>query len=263
MKIGIIIPLKSKKVATNWSVTCNNLEATVNRVLSQRKTTYEAAVVGHEQPNFMKRLRSTEPCKFIEFNEFAPPRRGKNIMKNQLKYEFDRCAKILKGIMILSKNYLDITHWFALDADDLISCDFVDVLSKYHDRDAIVLDKGYIYYKNKGVINIENEFSAYCGSSTVLSHRLVKSIPRSIDENNIKATPFGEISHVHMRKKLIEKGYSVAVPDERIVMYVLDNGENISNEAYCSTWFKKSKKLIKMFLKAKKIDKKVKKSFGI
>ena len=46
-------------------------------------------------------------------------------------------------------------------------------------------------------------------------------------------------------------------------MYVRDNGENISNAAYCNTAYKKLKKAIKMLIKAKRVDPEERKSFGI
>lgn len=263
MKLGIVIPLKSKQVAKNWTTTCKNLESTVRSVLSQLSDQYVCVVVGHEKPTFMAGLQEHSHCRFLAYKEFAPPITNNMEMENQLKYEFDRCNKILKGIMVLSKEEPDITHWYALDADDFISRDFVNIIYKHKDNDAIILDNGYFYFKNTGVINVENEFSAYCGSSAVLASHLIPELPDIINEKSFRLIPFGNLSHVHMKQNLIKKGLSVAIPDERIVMYVRENGENISNAAYCNTWLKKSKKAIKMFLRARKIDKSVKESFGI
>ena len=263
MKLGIVIPLKSKFVSRDWGVINRNLEATLTSVISQRISCYHAAVVAHEMPDFFRDNLETRNCKLIIFDEFPPPVRGEDEMKDQLKFEFDRCSKILKGIAVLSKAHPDITHWFALDADDLVSSDFVDEIRKYQDADAIVLDKGYFYFKNTGVINISNEFSAYCGSSSILADHLIPSLPDTLDEKSFRLTPFGDISHVHMKKWLIDKGYSVSVPDERVIMYVRDNGENISNAAYCNTWLKKTKKFIKMAIRAKRVNKIIKRSFGL
>ncbi len=52
MKIGIVIPFKSKEVAKDWKIACKNLNATVDSVLNQNSRNYKAVVVGHDQPDF-------------------------------------------------------------------------------------------------------------------------------------------------------------------------------------------------------------------
>lgn len=265
MKLGIVIPLKSRLVSNNWSTTCDNLSSTVRSVLSQKNDNYEAVVVGHDRPDFFDELdpERKQKCQFVTFDEYTPPFKGEDEIENQLKYEFDRCIKILKGVIFLAKEFPDITHWFALDADDLVRNDFVDVIAKYQNYDAVILERGFSYFKSTGVINIENEFSAYCGSSSIMSNRLMLPIPKVIDEKGFRSIPFGGISHVHMKQKLIDRGFSVAIPEDRVIMYVRDNGENISNDAYCNTWLKKTKKSVKMLIKAKRVDKRVKEAFGV
>jgi hypothetical protein len=164
--------------------------------------------------------------------------------------------------MYLKKKDPDITHWFALDADDLIHDNFISCLSEYGDSDAIILENGYFYFKTTGIINEENEFSAYCGSSSVISDKYFE-LPEVIEPRSFKSIPFGGISHVHMRQKMLERGASVVVPEERIIMYVRDNGENISNDAYCNTFYKKFKKFIKMLIRFRFFKKDMKAHFGV
>lgn len=242
MQIGIVIPLKSKKVAKNWDTTVGNLQATVDSVVAQSSDNFNAVVVGHECPEFFKdAFYKSSNCKFLKYSDFEPPVAGEDEAENQLKYEFDRCTKILRGIMHLRNQHPLITHWFALDADDLIRNDFVKALEKYEESDVIILDKGYFYFKSTGIINKENEFSAYCGSCSVVSDR-VFNLPDRVDDKSFRSTPFGNISHVHMKQRLEADGWSISVPTERVIMYVRDNGENISNDAYCNTPYKKFKK---------------------
>lgn len=262
MKVGIVIPLKAKTVSKNWSVTCENVESTVGSVLAQKDNRYRSIVVGHDKPGFMDELNADEKCIFKEFTELQPPEVGENEMDNQQKYEVDRCMKILKGIMELKKHHPDITYWFALDADDLVHDEFIQVLQSYDEVDAIILNKGYFLFKNTGIINNEDGFSAYCGSSAVLSDKLF-DLPEKISDNTYRSIPFGAISHVHMEKRLSDKGCSIKVPTERLIMYVRDNGENISNAAYCNTHYKKFKKFLKMLLRAKRVSSQIRNSFGI
>lgn len=263
MRIGIVIPLKSKKVAKNWDTTTKNLKATVDSVLAQSSENFNAVVVGHDCPEFLKDdSYQNSKCEFLKYSDFEPPVAGEVEAENQLKYEFDRCTKILRGIMHLRDQNPSITHWFALDADDLIRNDFVRALENYEKSNVIILDNGYFYFKNSGIINEENEFSAYCGSSAVISDR-VFSLPDTVDERSYRSTPFGSISHVHMKQRLEADGWSISIPDERIIMYVRDNGENISNDAYCNTPYKKIKKIVKSIVRYKSVTREVKVSFGL
>lgn len=263
MKIGIVIPLKSKAVSKNWNTTCENLKSTVNSVSNQTSNLFECVVIGHDCPDFMMGIDPPKgKVRFIKYDTFPPPVIGAVESENQLKYEFDRCHKILAGIAYLKSSFSDITHWFSLDADDLVQDKFVETLQSYHYADSIILDNGYIYFKNTGVINEEDEFSAYCGSSAIISDRLI-NLPEVIDESSHRSIPFGNISHVNMRQRLQQSGCKVVVAEERVIMYVRDNGENISNAAYANTLYKKMKKFIKMIVKYRHVDRATKQSFGL
>ncbi|HET8800076.1 MAG TPA: hypothetical protein VFN01_02725 [Marinobacter sp.] len=257
-KLGIVIPLKSKLVSKNWEVTCENLKTTLLSVEAQSCQNFRCVVVGHELPNFFSEINLSS--EFFKFNELSPPIIGEDESDNQIKYETDRCTKILSGIKNINENYHDISHWFALDADDLIHRDFVKIFHKYKDYDGIVLDRGYFYFKNTGIVNKENCFSAYCGSSSIISSKLF-SIPQKITKESFREIPFGKVSHVNMKKYLEKNNYNVAIPDEFLVMYVRDNGENISNAAYCNTWDRKLKKIIKMIIRMNINSFKIKREF--
>ena len=262
MKIGIVIPLKSKSIAKNWAVTTDNLKATINSVIAQTKDDYQAVVVGHDKPEFINTIKRTDKCEFQYLKEIEPPRIGRIEAENQISYEKDRCSKILKGVIYLKSKYPDITHWFALDADDLLHDEFIEELQKYEEKPAIILNHGYVLFKSTGIVNVEDEFSAYCGSSAVLADSLFE-LPSRVFEDSFKKIPFGAISHVTMKEALAKQGGEIVVPNQRLVMYVRDNGENISNDAYYDTLIKRLKKGIKMLLKARNLDSETKAHFGL
>ena len=260
MKLGIVIPLKSKQVSKDWRITCANLQSTVRSIGCQTDQDFESVVVGHDCPEFLK--DSGLKTRFVAFDEFPPPVRGDDESENQMKFEVDRCSKILKGIIYLSSQCPEISHWFALDADDLIRRDFVEVLKSYGEFDSAILNNGYFYFKNTGIVNRESEFSAYCGSSAIIPDRFF-SLSSEIKKDSFRKMPFGQVSHVHMEKYLIEKGGRFIVPNENIVMYVRDNGENISNAAYCNTWYRKFKKIVKAILRYQFSSAEIKRQFSI
>lgn len=263
MKVGIVIPLKAKVVSKSWHVTTDNLKLTLNSINNQSSNLFECVVVGHDYPSCIDDFESVnDKIRFFKYETFSPPRVGDDESKNQLNYEFDRCNKILEGIIFLKKLYPDITHWFSLDADDLLHRNFVEFMQASSDADAIIIDYGYVYFKDSGVINHEDEFSAYCGSSALISDKLI-DVPDSIDETSYRTIPFGSFSHVNMRKRLQDLGHNVYLPRERVVMYVRNNGENISNAAYSNTLYKKFKKFVKMIVRYRLVDNETKKSFGL
>lgn len=255
MKIGIVIPLKAKVVSKNWDIVEAALQKTLNSVLKQTSSSFQVAVIGHDCPDFLKDMEHNQKKIFIQFNELAPPIIiADDEVNNQLRYEVDRCSKILKGIIILDKFDGAISHWFALDADDLLHNTFIETIVGIGDYDAFIIEKGYFYFTRWNIFNINDEFSAYCGSSAVLSTRLFKlpeMIASSITHRDI---PFGNTSHVYMKKFLDDKGYSVCVPDKRLVTYVRDNGDNIS-DGNLNSLYKRTRKFIAMLVRAKFISK--------
>ena len=186
MKIGIVIPLKSRMVSNDWSATVNNLRATLASVNNQSSKSFSCVVVCHEAPN----ISSFENIAIEKDIQIPVPKLGQNPSINQLLYEEDRCKKILFGIFILKKKHDDITHWFALDADDLLHQDFIWSVESKLEYDAIVIKKGYIFYSDKKVFNWENNFDQYCGSSAIIGSDLLGE-HEAISKMDFRKTIYG------------------------------------------------------------------------
>lgn len=254
MKIGIVIPLKSKKVSKDWSLTCYNLLRTLNSIANQSNANFRAVIVGHDEPEFFKNSTyKTKKIIYSELEELPPPIETTSTSANQLLYEKDRCTKILKGIRLLRELDIGIDYWFPLDADDLIHRDFVKEISSLNvnnDLDAIILNRGYIFYNSKWVFNRENNFSLYCGSSAIIHDNLIPK-KLKITHESYQNFLFGEIPHTNMYNKLIQKKLKVIVPKKRLILYCKDNGENISDFTSPNRIFYSLKRALK--IKAKKI----------
>lgn len=262
MLIGIVVPLKAKQVSNKWCVTCENLKLTLSSVMAQTDGNFKCLVVGHDEPEFFDNLKCQHCVSFASVDNLVPPQPGTDEVKNQLLYEADRCVKILTGMVALKRRHPCIDYWYVLDADDLIRNDFVQRMQEYDGVDAIILDSGYSFYANRQIYNREDKLSQYCGSTVVLSERLCK-VSTSVSALDYRSVPFGNISHVYMRDELINMNYSVAIPDERLVMYVRDHGENISNLAYYNTRWRKLKKSIKARVNSFRISSDLNKRFGM
>tara|TARA_Y100000114_G_scaffold157117_1_gene187177 strand:+ start:6442 stop:7242 length:801 start_codon:yes stop_codon:yes gene_type:complete len=259
-KLGIVIPLKSRCVSLNWQIVCDTLERTVNSVRCQDTSSFEFVVVGHDMPDFFQKEKIED--NFVHFFEYPAPNKAEYSGYDlQLKYEFDRCSKIAKGMLHLSTTF-NITHWFALDADDVLCSDFVkNIEDLVKDADCVILKTGYFYFENLGFFNETVEFDQYCGSSLVISD-LQTNIPRKIDDKAYKQTVFGKYSHVHAEKELSAMGLRIAHPKSPIITYVRENTENIS-EFYTSGIIRKAKIYLKAYLRKKRLSPDARKRLNI
>ncbi|WP_200238465.1 hypothetical protein [Lamprobacter modestohalophilus] len=262
IKLGVVIPVKSKRVAKNWDIVCSCLKSTLSSLLSQTNDAYCVAVVGHECPYFLKNdaiIKQTFGQKgstvlFVDAMDVSPPAtKGIPGATRQLLYEKDRCRKIAKGIAMLDANDVNLTYYFALDADDLVSREFVNDLAMHLSSDsAAIIQVGYFFYNQHNRIRITNEFSTYCGSSAVLPKSLF-SLPANPVLAKSSDTPFGKISHVHMMQYLEKNQVNIYIPSKPYLMYVLGTGENISSH-YCSALLVRVKRWAAKRLLTKAID---------
>jgi hypothetical protein len=258
-KLGILIPLKARKVADSWLIVETALKRVLLSIHNQTSNSFASVVVGHDKPSAYNIEDICKNTTFLGFDEFEPP--DKSVysgMDLQLKYEFDRCSKITKGMMHLQSQ--GVTHWFALDADDLLHSNFVVTINDFAREEAIVIDRGYFYFESRKIINKTNEFSASCGSSCIISTKLTK-VPDILDETAYRKTFFGLVSHVHVKDYFASRQINFVVPEKRLVMYVRDHGENISNY-YFTNWLPKIKTWLKMHIKACNFTKEEYRFFG-
>jgi len=254
--LGIVIPLKSKLVSNNWDVVCNSLEKTMSSINNQISDQYKVIVVGHECPAFLE-----SSGVFYNLKEYSPPNPKFEVV-DQDRYTLDKNLKIVKGMMILSKLHEHITHWFPLDADDLLHAKFVDTLMGKELKNGAIIDNGYIYYSDLGRVIPSNEFSLYCGSSSIVASKFI-SLPNVLNEKTVKSTPFGKYAHMNMNQ-YFEKELKCDYfrPTENLIMYVLYHGENIS-DGYRKSIIDKLKYIIKTFIVGRKLTKIDFKNFSI
>jgi len=258
-KLGILIPLKARKVAQNWQ----NVESALLRVLTsinnQTSSEFECVVVGHDEPEYAVR-KLCKNAQFVPFKEFEPPdQQTYSGMELQLKYEFDRCSKIAKGMMFL--NNFGITHWFALDADDLLHSSFVKCIENLKNFDAIVIDKGYFYFENRNVFNKAENFSSVCGSSCVIKSQ-VTYIPNEINKKAYREMFYGQVPHMNVKEYFKANKLEYHTPEERLVIYMRDHGDNISNYYFINI-IPKIKKWIKLHIKSLVFTEEQYQSFGL
>lgn len=256
MKIGIIIPLKAKKIAKDWAIVESSLRKTLDSILRQTRKSFEVIIVGHDRPDFLHDGNKTyQSISFLKFDKFPPPELTSINKDNQIKFEKDRVAKIQTGFerLVLDE---EISHFFPLDADDLLHELFVQTLLDFSEKD-VLIENGYILYANSGVLNKTKNFSQFCGSSAILTKKTIFLVNKKSGE-----FIFRLVGHVEMKKFLQDEGFPVFIPRERLLMYVRDNGENISSLENHGRLYK-FKRMIKKRVRTTFFKQQALKNFGL
>jgi hypothetical protein len=256
MHVGIVIPLKSKKISRDWQVTCQSLHATLRSIENQTNRSFTAIVVGHEKPDF---LAHDFPNIMFESIDIPPPDRTSKDFTHQKLVE-DKNLKIVTGIKSL-RSKVEVDFWYQIDADDLLHSEFVNTVTKLQ-VSAALIDNGYILFKNSGKIIPTNEMSQYCGSTSILADHLIK-LPTVIDLQSIKCVPWASVAHKNMKDYLQERhpgDYKTLSP--YLLCYVLASGDNIS-DSWRKSFYQKFCHFFKPYVKGEKIPKDLALNFSL
>ena len=258
MKLGIVIPLKSKRVSRNWKTTKDSLHRTLNSIENQVCRNFCVAVVGHEVPEDLVKI--FPDVIFESINLPVPNRKDPDFSHRTLL--IDKGLKIVKGFQILQKH--DVDYWFQLDSDDLLRDDFVETLQLVVGKSGGIIQGGYfMYFKQNKVIPTE-EMVLHSGSTFIMAARHVK-IPTETDlqEQHMKCSPLGRYPHMTIADyfaKEVKEDYVVF--KKPILGYVLASGDNIS-DVWRDTSLKKIRSILKPYIKGQRFTKTLKKRFGV
>ncbi|MCC9601448.1 hypothetical protein LOC67_12905 [Stieleria sp. JC731] len=216
-----MIPLKSRKVSRDWEGVCGSLAATLRSVAGQACRDFRCAVVGHEDPECVAEadpniiFHSVQGLDVPDYSGWKPSDRQRAITK-------DKNTKIFEGVKLLEGK--GISHWFALDADDLLRNDFVGNVLDRNLKYGAILQSGYMLDRASGKICPKRNFYEACGSSCVLSSRVVFSKGKTMD-----AIPWCRYSHLKIGQ-FFEKELNVQCEwiYDPLVCYVVGHGDNSS-----------------------------------
>ncbi|WP_436715008.1 hypothetical protein U8335_19860 [Roseiconus lacunae] len=223
--VAVVIPLKSRKVAKAWSTTCDALHRTLESLHRQSNDAFVAVVVGHEHPEVCESHR----CRFhsleIPIPELAAG--GDYGRRDDFDRILDKNRKIARGVQLLWDS--SPTHWFYLDADDVLDIDFVDTVLSVPSPGCIV-DGGYqIHAMNRRAIP-HLRLSEICGSTCVLTGDVMVR-PESLEPEEIKKIPWCRYPHSRMDEFFTnELGKPCVRLQKPLVGYVTGHGDNCSDE---------------------------------
>lgn len=257
MKLGIVIPLKSKQISRDWKITSETLQQSLESLKKQSMQNFEVMVVGHECPEFLK----TTIAENIHFSAvtFAVPNRRDPDFSHQNLIQ-DKNMKIVTGLQALQNR--NITYWYQLDSDDVVRNDFMEKVAKVKGHSGAIIEGGYlIYTEQKRYIETE-QMSQYCGSTSIISNEYL-TLPPSVTPESIKVVPWARYSHRNIKRFFSEELENPAIDiNDNVLGYILGSGDNISDR-WRDSPIKVLKAYLKPFVKGTKISKEFSSDFSL
>lgn len=229
-RLAIVIPLRAKVNSIDWEKTSETLQRTLKSIIAQTSNKYSCIVVGHDDPEFetgsyndagveFHKITEPEPICFMDFE-------GQR--EKQKAIDADKNMKLRIGISLFLNSTVAFSHWFALDADDLIAKDFVEVSLAYEIKHGAILSRGYQYNINANTVQLRNNFHTYCGSSSILADCHVS--PYKDDTSKI---PWFSYSHMNIEQFFLREVHNpCTILKEPIVCYV--KHEDNSSRHHCN-----------------------------
>lgn len=223
--LGIVLPLKSKRVSNNWQLVCQNLEKSIASIQNQTDSNFDFIVVGHEAPDSIKEMQWNGNPVFHSIEEVSPP-----LMENptQLDYERDRVSKIAKGIQLIKSRNKKVNYWYPVDADDLLHKELVSTVNQSKQVAGFSIQNGFKYYAMNNRIILEKEMHAWCGSTGIVADEHI-NCPTTISHESIRSLVFCRYTHMGLTD-FFEKELKLPfiIPEQPLLAYSIDHGENLS-----------------------------------
>jgi len=218
-----IIPLKSPKVSESWEQVSQLFERTIKSVCNQTSSEFRVIVICNERPKIeFKHFNIT----YIEV-DFPPPTWELEIDGYKSK-NTDKQRKIFIGLTHACQ--FKPTHVMFVDADDCVNKHLAQFVSQNSECSGWFLCQGYEYVEgSKSIFFRKQGFNYRCGTSSIVRYDIVTP-----DKN----TKISDINHQwlyhggHIKKQLLQKGYSLEILPFPGSVYVTDHGSNMVNELH-------------------------------
>jgi hypothetical protein len=243
-RLGIVIPLKSKSTARSWAEVEARLRATVASLRRQSSTDFAAVIVGHESPEFDESL--SRNLSFVTLETPPPPKAA-----DRAEQRRDKVLKKELGMQHLLARH-PITHWFHLDADDLVHEHFVATVSRMEPFDIAVVRSGYAYYPTLNRYRSLDGIDRFCGSTAITSDRWW------IDPGTPAGHSFGGIDHTRLNEFAVLRGVSIQNYPGRGVAYTMGHGDNLER-----TLARRARVVLESRLLSRRCDAEFCRSFGL
>ena len=174
-------------------------------------------IVGHESPDLG--ARPLPNLSFLSIDQ-PPPTPGADGRISLPAQRHDMRSKRAVGMRALAERGR-VSHWFQLDADDLVNENFVATVSRMSPFDIALVRNGYAYYPSLHRSRCLDRIDRFCGSTVLTSDRFW------IDPSAPDGRRYGNIAHTRVDDYAVPRGVPVHDYPGRGVAYVLGHGDNL------------------------------------
>lgn len=259
MAVGFIIPLKSRKVAQDWKITSHLLEQTIYSLNNQTCKDFYAVIVGHESPDLSPTAQ--DAVKFLASPFAIPPLKKSGNYRYHRDFDriLDKYRKIALGLSELRQEKL--SYVMVLDADDLLHKDLVSYVLQKMNPNGYIIRCGYQYYSKIKRIIARTDLDKICGSTTII-HTSHVPFPEEVTADTISQIPWCYLSHADMEAHFRKHKRPLQLLPFNGLMYVVQHGQNASDE-FRESPKSKLKEFLKPVLLGKQITNQEIEDFGI
>ena len=170
-----VVPLKSSRIARDWSLTCRLLERCLRAICNQTSPRFRVVVVCNERPA----LSFTHPKVHYLEVDFPPPvpdpteapsagyeySRSRDIARKNA----DKARKIRAGLEHAARHRP--THTMVVDADDCVSRRLAEFVEQNPHGAGWYFKKGYFYTEGSRFLFLNRRnFNVVCGTSVVTAY---------------------------------------------------------------------------------------------
>ena len=211
--IGIVIPLKAKRMSADWQMTEALLRQTLASVSRQSCQAFRVLIVCHEIPDVgPKQARWTLPPIGIAGAPFSPPSERVAFQMRQ-----DKERKVAIGIARLLREGCD---WIMkLDADDLLAqetCKFIEESG----TDAVIFRKGIVRLsESKWHLLEPSNFHRVCGTCFAFRRHLILDLVAGKAAHPLSQF-FVSDHHEQVVERCLEHSVAVSYPPFAAACYV-------------------------------------------
>jgi glycosyltransferase involved in cell wall biosynthesis len=159
--LAFITSLRHPQNSADYSRVESLLRATLRSIAQQTSDDYVVIVVGNQKPSF--EFRPTEHFVAVDFPPPAPPTGPKTA---RAPFVWDKGTKI--GIGLVAAREFQPDRVMVFDADDFIHRDVVKRTAGSPSHPGWVIDRGWIYSKERNAYRAVKRFNRVCGSCHIL-----------------------------------------------------------------------------------------------
>lgn len=241
--IHFIIPVRSSKVAKNWSKVRQLCAGTLQSAYNQTSQDYSVQLVCHEPP-----VEEVNDRVNIESVDFKIPSDKREMM-------IDKKRKVRVGAAQAPKRLGD--YVMILDADDRVDRRLVEYVSSQKIADVWFIDKGYVWPYGRRFCFKWSKFHELCGSSHLIRYD-GGNMPKGRDdeEDYTLMTPHGKV-----KKKAEQRGLRVNPIPFEAGCYITDVEENHSGISMIEYMHKG--RFLKKLMRFRFLTSSIKESFAI